>query len=78
MDLSFENYFSQLLKNPTLVVITILILGVILVNGLTDAPNSIATCVSTRAIRPKSAIAMADVFNFLGVLVMTLISSTVV
>ena len=33
---------------------------------------------SIRAIRPKSVIAMAAVFNFLGVLVMTLISSTVV
>lgn len=78
MDLSFENYIIQLTKSPTLIAITVLILGVILVNGWTDAPNAIATCVSTRAIKPKSAIAMASVFNFLGVLVMTLLSSTVV
>ena len=78
MNLSFENYISQLLKNPILAVITILILGVILVNGWTDAPNAIATCVSTRAIRPKKAIFMASIFNFLGVFVMTLLSSTVV
>ena len=78
MELTFENYISQLVSNPLLLIITILILGVILVNGWTDAPNAIATCVSTRAIRPKSAIIMAAVFNFFGVLVMTMLSSTVV
>ena len=78
MELSFENYISQLFTNPLLLIITVLILGVILVNGWTDAPNAIATCVSTRAITPKKAIAMAAIFNFFGVLVMTIISSTVV
>jgi len=58
--------------------ITILILGVILVNGWTDAPNAIATCVSTRSIRPRRAIIMAAFFNFFGVFIMTMISSTVV
>ncbi len=78
MELSFRNYIEQLLKNPYLCVITILMLSVILVNGWTDAPNAIATCVSTRSIKPKKAIIMAAVFNFLGVFTMTLISSTVV
>lgn len=78
MELSFESFISQLLKNPTLLIISVLILGVILVNGWTDAPNAIATCVSTRAIKPKSAIMMAAIFNFFGVLIMTMISSTVV
>lgn len=78
MELSFGNYLMQLIKNPVLLVISILILGVILVNGWTDAPNAIATCVSTRTIKPKNAIAMAAFFNFLGVLVMTMLSSTVV
>ncbi|MBM6837836.1 inorganic phosphate transporter, partial [Clostridium saudiense] len=50
---------------------------VILVNGWTDAPNAIATCVSTRAITPKAAIMMAAVFNFLGVFVMTVINANV-
>ena len=44
----------------------LLTLGVILVNGWTDAPNAIATCVSTRSIGPTPAIIMAAVFNFLG------------
>lgn len=60
-----------------LLVSTVLTLGVILVNGWTDAPNAIATCVSTRAIGVRQAILMAAVFNFLGVLVMTIINSSV-
>ena len=78
MKLSFNNYITQLLNNPYLLIITILMLSVILVNGWTDAPNAIATCVSTRSIRPKKAIMMAAILNFLGVFTMTLISSTVV
>lgn len=77
MELTFENFIFQLTHNLPLCVITILILGVILVNGWTDAPNAIATSISTRSIRPKKAILMATIFNFLGVFVMTLISSSV-
>ena len=54
-----------------------LTLGVILVNGWTDAPNAIATCVVTRCMSARAAILMAAVFNFLGVFVMTKINSTV-
>ena len=54
-----------------------LTLGVILVNGWTDAPNAIATCISTRSMSPRAAIMMAAVFNFLGVFVMTLLNATV-
>lgn len=75
--LSLEEFIINLTQSLPLCVITFLILGVILVNGWTDAPNAIATCVSTRSMRPKSAIIMAAVFNFLGVLVMTMFSSTV-
>jgi len=50
---------------------------VILVNGWTDAPNAIATCVSTRSMKPQNAIIMAAVFNFLGVFVMTLFNAKV-
>ena len=61
----------------TLIFIIVLVLGVIFVNGWTDAPNAIATVVSTRAMTAKSAIYMAAVFNFLGVLVMTKLSGSV-
>ena len=75
--MSMLEFFGQAFSNPMLLVSTVLTLGVILVNGWTDAPNAIATCVSTRAIGVRKAIVMAAVFNFLGVLVMTTINSSV-
>lgn len=78
MEITFMSFFTQLFTNPALLVITVLTLGVILVNGWTDAPNAIATCVSTRSLTPKKAIMMAAVFNFLGVFVMTMLNATVV
>ncbi len=51
-----------------LVFVLLLILGAEFVNGWTDAPNAIATVVSTRALPPLVALIMASVFNLLGVL----------
>ena len=62
-------FIEQMLHSPMLLISTILTLGVILVNGWTDAPNAIATCVSTRAIGVRKAIVMAAIFNFFGVFV---------
>lgn len=75
--MSLIEFVSQLTGNPMLMVSTVLTLGVILVNGWTDAPNAIATCVSTRAIGVRKAIIMAAIFNFLGVLVMTSLNASV-
>lgn len=75
--MSMFTFFNQMLDSPMLLVSTILTLGVILVNGWTDAPNAIATCVSTRAIGVRKAIIMAAVFNFLGVLIMTSLNASV-
>ena len=77
MDLTFTVFWSQILSNPLLALTVLLTLGVILVNGWTDAPNAIATCVATRCMSARSAILMAAVFNFLGVLIMSLINATV-
>lgn len=63
--------------NPLLFIAVVLTLGVILVNGWTDAPNAIATCVVTRCMSARAAILMAAVLNFLGVFVMTLVNATV-
>ena len=63
--------------SPMIALTALLTLGVILVNGWTDAPNAIATCVSTRAMRPRPAIMMAALFNFFGVFVMTLFNAKV-
>ena len=77
MDLSFSSFWSQMTQNPLLFVAVLLTLGGILVNGWTDAPNAIATCVVTRCMSAKAAILMAAVFNFLGVFIMSLINATV-
>ncbi|HIT31762.1 MAG TPA: inorganic phosphate transporter [Candidatus Enterenecus stercoripullorum] len=77
MTLSLADFLSQLTSSPVLAITVLLTLGVILVNGWTDAPNAIATCVSTQSMSPRAAILMAAVFNFLGVLVMTVINASV-
>ena len=75
--MSLSQFFAQLSHTPALWVTSVLTLGVIFVNGWTDAPNAIATCVVTRAMRPRSAILMAALCNFAGVLFMTMISPRV-
>lgn len=75
--MAFFDFITRMAQNPMLAVSALLALAVILVNGWTDAPNAIATCVSTRAIGARAAILMAAVFNFFGVLVMTLFNASV-
>lgn len=77
MTILFTDFIGQVVRNPALLITVLLTLCVILVNGWTDAPNSIATCVSTRSMSARSAIIMAAVFNFLGVLIMTSINASV-
>lgn len=77
MTIELTDLLYQLVNNPALAITVLLTLGVIFVNGWTDAPNAIATCVSTRSLSPRVAIIMAAVFNFLGVLVMTFFNATV-
>ena len=75
--MEFTEYLTQAWNNPILMIASLLALAVILVNGWTDAPNAIATCVCTRSMAPRPAIMMAAVFNFLGVYVMTNLNSSV-
>jgi PiT family inorganic phosphate transporter len=77
MTITIGNYLRALGSYPALIFTSILTLGVIFVNGWTDAPNSIATCISTRSMKPRAAIILAAVFNFLGVFVMTMVNTTV-
>ena len=77
MTLSFSEFISGFFSNPALAITALLTIGVIIVNGWTDAPNAIATCVVTRAMGPKAAVIMAALGNFLGVFVMTKINNTV-
>ncbi len=59
----------------------IFVLGLVLaaefVNGWTDAPNSIATVVSTRVMPPSMALAMATVFNIVGAMSGTAVAATI-
>ncbi len=54
-----------------------LTLGVIFVNGLTDAPNSVATSVTTRCISLKKAVILSGIFNFFGCLFMSKVNNSV-
>lgn len=77
MALSFFDFISQAMAQPSLFVILILVIGVTAVSGATDAPNAIATVVSTRCLKPGVAIGLAAVFNFVGLVGMTYISTAV-
>lgn len=77
MGISLASFLQQVTSNPILAITVVLTLGVIFVNGWTDAPNAIATCVTTRCMRVRSAIIMSAICNFFGVLIMTHINASV-
>ena len=77
MDVTFSTFLGQIVSNPVLAVTVILALGAIFVNGWTDAPNAIETCVTTRCMPARAAILMSAAFNFLGVLIMTHFNASV-
>ena len=61
-----------------LAVTLILVLGAEFVNGWTDAPNAIATVVTTRVLTPLQAVLMAAVLNIVGALTTgTAVASTI-
>ncbi len=55
----------------------LLILAAEFVNGWTDAPNAIATVVSTRVLRPTHAVLMASFLNGAGAFAGTAVASTI-
>ena len=77
MGISLASFLQQVTSNPVLAITVALTLGVIFVNGWTDAPNAIATCVTTRCMRVRPAIIMSAICNFFGVLIMTHINASV-
>ena len=60
-----------------LVITFIAILAFEAVNGWTDAPNAVATVVSTRVLSPMVAVGMAAMFNLLGALSGTAVAKTI-
>ena len=59
------------------VVIIIVALGFDYTNGFHDSANAIATSISTRALTPRVALALAAVMNVVGALVSTEVAKTV-
>lgn len=57
--------------------VLLLILAAEYVNGWTDAPNAIATVVSTRVLSPQRAVLMATVLNTLGAFSGTAVAATI-
>lgn len=53
-----------------LAIVLLLVCASVFVNGWTDAPNAIATVISTRVLSPRAAIILAAVFNLVGVTLM--------
>ncbi|MDN4606420.1 inorganic phosphate transporter [Sporosarcina highlanderae] len=47
------------------------------INGFHDTANAIATSVSTRALKPRTAVYMAAVMNFIGALTFTGVAKTI-
>lgn len=74
---TFGDFIATLAGNPLLAVSMVLVLGTIFVNGATDAANSIAEAVGTRAIIFKRAVVMAVICEFSGLAVSVKISTAV-
>ncbi len=77
MTVSLSEFTGQLASNPILRMTVALILGVIMVNGWTDAPNAIASLVASGGMRLGPAVRMAAVFNFAGLFVMSAVNTRV-
>ena len=60
-----------------LLIVLALVLAAEFVNGWTDAPNAIATVVSTRVLSPGRAVLMAAVLNFFGAMSGTAVAATI-
>jgi len=57
--------------------VLLLVLAAEFVNGWTDAPNAIATVVSTRVLSPYQALIMATVLNVVGTMSGTAVAATI-
>lgn len=63
--------------SPVLIFVLGLVLAAEFVNGWTDAPNAIATVVSTRVLSPGKALMMASILNVLGTFSGTAVAATI-
>jgi PiT family inorganic phosphate transporter len=63
--------------SPLLLAVLGLVLAAEFVNGWTDAPNAIATVVSTRVLSPPRALLLAAALNVLGTMSGTAVAATI-
>lgn len=77
MGISFLEFLGQVQIYPVLGVLAILVILVTIVAGATDAPVAIATAVATRCIKPGPALILAAIFNLVGIIGMSFISTSV-
>ena len=77
MPASFFLFLTQAAEDPALALSALLTLGVLLVNGWTDAPNAIAGAVVTGALSFRRAVLLAAVCNFWGVFCVTAVHASV-
>jgi PiT family inorganic phosphate transporter len=66
-------------EGTTLALIAIIVIALVFdyTNGFHDAANAIATSVSTKALTPRTALALAAVMNIVGALISTKVAKTV-
>jgi inorganic phosphate transporter, PiT family len=65
------------MDNVLLVIVVLVALGFDFTNGFHDTANAVATSVSTRALSPRLAVAVAAVANLAGAFVTTAVAKTV-
>ena len=65
------------MNDVLLVVVVLVALGFDFTNGFHDTANAVATSVSTRALSPRLAVAIAAVANLAGAFVTTAVAKTV-
>lgn len=75
--MTIGEFFNLCNSHPWAYIALIINLGVVFVNGWTDGPNSIATLVTTRTMKPKIAVIMCAVLNAIGVVLIGLFSSKI-
>ena len=61
----------------TLIAVVVVALFFDFTNGFHDTANSIATSVSTRALSPRNAVAMAAILNFVGAFISFKVAATI-
>ena len=65
------------METVLLVVVVVFALGFDFTNGFHDTANAVATSVSTRAVSPRLAVAIAAIANLAGAFVTTAVAKTV-